>query len=109
MVLYSGGLGKVAMSDYDIDKKKLLVRLHRVQGQLIAINTMIEHDAKCQDILMQLSASTAALHSLAVVIARESVNNRIYRAAQVGTSKAAEDAMGDVSEIINRLLRYEKA
>lgn len=48
------------MKNYDIDKEKLIVRMHRVQGQLAAVNTMIENDAKCQDVLMQLSAATAA-------------------------------------------------
>lgn len=39
------------MKNYDIDKEKLIVRMHRVQGQLAAVNTMIENDAKCQDVL----------------------------------------------------------
>ncbi len=97
------------MKDYDIDKNKLLVRLHRVQGQLNAINTMIEKDAECKDVLMQLSAATAALHSLAVLTAREHVNSDIHRAVETGTVESAKKAMEDVTEIIDRLLRYEKA
>ena len=97
------------MKDYDIDKNKLLVRLHRVQGQLSAINTMIEKDAECKDVLMQLSAATAALHSLAVLTAREHVNSDIQHAVETGTAEGAKQAMEDVTEIIDRLLRYEKA
>lgn len=97
------------MEDYNIDKKKLIVRLHRIQGQLAAINTMIENDAGCQDVLMQLSAVTAALHALAVITAREHISGEIHHAADVGTSEGADIAMDDVSSIIDRLLRYEKA
>lgn len=104
-----GLANRSGMEKYDIDKKKMLVRLHRVQGQLSAINTMIENDAECQDVLMQLSAATAALHSLAVVTAREHVNKQIHHAVQLGTTEGAEAAMNDVSDIIDRLLRYEKA
>ncbi|RIY24397.1 metal-sensitive transcriptional regulator [Gardnerella sp. DNF01192] len=97
------------MKNYDIDKEKLIVRMHRVQGQLEAVNTMIENDAKCQDILMQLSAATAALHSLAVIVAREHVNKEIHESVKIGTKDAANSAMEDISGIIDRLLRYEKA
>ncbi|MFU0663134.1 metal-sensitive transcriptional regulator [Gardnerella vaginalis] len=97
------------MQDYDIDKKKLLVRIHRIQGQLAAINTMIEKDAECDDVLMQLSAVTAALHSLAVLVAREHVNEKIHSAAQASTDDDVDAAVNDVCNIINRLLRYEKA
>ncbi len=97
------------MQDYDIDKKKLLVRLHRIQGQLNAIDTMIGEDADCEDVLMQLSAVTAALHSLAVVTAREHVNKQIHRIAQNSTDDDVEVAVKDIYNIIDRLLRYEKA
>ncbi|MBF9314835.1 metal-sensing transcriptional repressor [Bifidobacteriaceae bacterium NR002] len=97
------------MQDYDIDKKKLLVRMHRIQGQINAINTMIEKDAKCEDILMQLSAVTAALHALAVVTAREHVHKQMHLVAQNGTDDEVEVAVNDVYNIIDRLLRYEKA
>ncbi len=97
------------MQDYDIDKKKLLVRIHRIQGQLTAINTMIEKDAECDDVLMQLSAVTAALHSLAVLVASEHVNKKIHGVAQATTGDDVDAAVNDVCNIINRLLRYEKA
>lgn len=98
------------MKNYDIDKEKLIVRMHRVQGQLAAVNTMIENDAKChQDVLMQLSAATAALHSLAVIVAREHVNKEIHESVKIGTEEGADAAMEDISGIIDRLLRYEKA
>lgn len=96
------------MKNYDIDKEKLIVRMHRVQGQLAAVNTMIENDAKCQDVLMQLSAATA-LHSLAVIVAREHVNKEIHESVKLGTEEGADVAMEDISGIIDRLLRYEKA
>lgn len=75
------------MKNYDIDKEKLIVRMHRVQGQLAAVNTMIENDAKCQDVLMQLSAATAALHSLAVIVAREHVNKEIHESVKLVPKK----------------------
>ena len=41
----------------------LLKRLHRAEGQIRGIEKMIESDAYCPDILVQVAAVTAALNS----------------------------------------------
>ena len=47
----------------DEEHKKLLNRLNRIEGQIRGIKKMVETDAYCTDILMQVSAATAALNS----------------------------------------------
>ena len=42
-------------------KKALLTRLRRAEGQIRGIEKMVENDAYCTDILMQVSAATSAL------------------------------------------------
>ena len=43
------------------EKKALLARLKRAEGQIRGIGKMVEEDAYCPDILMQVSAVTSAL------------------------------------------------
>ena len=43
--------------------KKLLNRLNRIEGQIRGIKKMVENDAYCTDILVQVSAVNAALNS----------------------------------------------
>ena len=43
-------------------KKKLLNRLKRIEGQVRGLQTMIENDAYCNDILIQSSAVSAAMN-----------------------------------------------
>ena len=43
--------------------KKLLNRLSRIEGQIRGIKKMVESDAYCTDILVQVSAVNAALNS----------------------------------------------
>lgn len=43
--------------------KKLLNRLNRIEGQIRGIKKMVENDAYCTDILVQVSAANAALNS----------------------------------------------
>ena len=43
--------------------KKLVNRLSRIEGQIRGIKTMVEEDAYCIDILVQVAAANAALNS----------------------------------------------
>lgn len=45
-------------------KKRLAVRLHRIEGQVRGIERMIEEDAPCMDILRLLSSVSGALHGV---------------------------------------------
>lgn len=44
-------------------KKALVNRLKRIEGQIRGIQKMVENDGYCNDILMQSSAANAALNS----------------------------------------------
>ena len=45
------------------EQKDLLKRLRKAEGQIRGIENMVENDAYCPDILIQVSAVTAALKS----------------------------------------------
>ena len=47
----------------DADKRSLMTRLKRAEGQIRGIEKMLEEDAYCPDILIQVSAVTSALNS----------------------------------------------
>lgn len=47
----------------DEEKKALINRLKRVEGQVRGLENMIEDNAYCPDVLIQVSAVTSALNS----------------------------------------------
>ncbi|MCH5194309.1 MAG: metal-sensing transcriptional repressor [Oscillospiraceae bacterium] len=47
----------------DEERKKLIHRLNRIEGQIRGIRKMIENDAYCADILIQSAAVNAAVNS----------------------------------------------
>ena len=47
----------------DDEKKALINRLSRIEGQIRGIRAMIERDAYCPDVITQTSAASAALNS----------------------------------------------
>lgn len=46
------------------EKKKILNRLNRIEGQIKGIKKMVDSDRECNDILVQLSAVNNAVKSL---------------------------------------------
>ncbi len=76
------------MSDYNIDKEKMLVRLHRVCGQVHAVENMIEKGEDYTNILMQLSASTAALRAVALIVAHQEISKALEAASKCFRSKS---------------------
>ena len=51
-------------------QKQLITRLCRIEGQVRGVQRMIDGDANCQDVLIQLSAIRAALRAVSVEVAR---------------------------------------
>ena len=52
-------------------KEKLIQRLHRVEGQIRGIETMLAEERDCQEILQQLSAVRSAVQSASRIFLQE--------------------------------------
>ena len=76
------------------EKKKLLTRLKKAEGQIRGIEKMVENDAYCPDILIQVSAVTSALNSF----------NRELLACHI-RSCVREDILAGRDESIDELLQ----
>ncbi|WP_456397069.1 metal-sensitive transcriptional regulator [Desulfurobacterium sp.] len=55
-------------SDIEEEKKKVIKRLKRIEGQIRGLQRMIEEGEHCEDVLIQLSAVKSALESLSVAV-----------------------------------------
>lgn len=51
-----------------MDMDNLHKRLKRVDGQIKAIDRMIEKDVPCEDIIIQINAAKTALHKIGQVV-----------------------------------------
>ena len=74
----------------DAEYKALLNRLSRIEGQIRGIRRMVDEDAYCTDILMQVSAVNAALNAFG----RELLSNHI-RTCVTDDIKAGNDETVD--------------
>ena len=73
--------------------KLLINRLNRIEGQVRGIKRMVEEDAYCTDILVQVSAIHAALNSF----------NKVLLANHIRTC-VAEDIRAGKDETIDELV-----
>jgi len=62
------------MAKEQINKRILINRLKRIEGQTRGLQKMIENDRDCESILMQLAAVRSAVESLGALV----LNNYLY-------------------------------
>ncbi|MEK0307298.1 metal-sensitive transcriptional regulator [Bifidobacterium favimelis] len=92
------------MAGYTGDKKRTITRLRRVEGQVRAIEQMVESDAYCIDVLTQIAASTNALKSVALTLLEDHMNHCVLEAAAKG-GEEADEKMQEAYDAIARLVR----
>ena len=90
---------------YAGQKKSIITRLHRIEGQVRGIERMVEDDRYCIDILTQLGAVSTALESLAVTILDDHVQHCVADALASGDEKAAREK---TDELLTAVRRFAK-
>lgn len=85
----------------DEEKKKLINRLARLEGQIRGIKAMVENDAYCVDILTQAAAAKAAFSSFSRELLSRHMHTCVVRDIQNGDEEVVDELM----EILTKLMR----
>ena len=64
-----------------LEKRALVVRLRKIKGQLEGIERMVEADADCSDVLMQVVSARQALKSFSEEVIESHMHECIENAA----------------------------
>ncbi len=89
---------------YVDDKRALLARLRRAEGQVRGIARMVDEDVYCIDILTQVSAVTKALESVALTLLEDHLGHCVAQATAEG-GPVAEEKLREANAAIARLVR----
>ena len=92
------------MHGYTPDKDDYLRRLRRIEGQVRALQRMVENNEYCIDVLTQVSAATRALQSVALGLLEDHLGHCVTRVVAEG-GEVAEAKVREVSEAVARLVR----
>ena len=74
--------------------KDLLNRLSRIEGQVRGIRSMLESNAYCTDILVQVSAVNAALNSFNKVLLTNHMRTCVVDDIRAGREDSLEELVG---------------
>lgn len=81
--------------------KDLINRLNRIEGQIRGIKRMIESDAYCTDILVQVSAANAALNSFNKVL----LSNHIRTCVANDIREGKEETIDELVMTLQKLMK----
>ena len=84
----------------DEEKKKLINRLSRIEGQIRGIRQMVENDAYCVDILTQSAAAKSAFNAFNRELLRRHIEGCVVRDIKNG-----EEDIDELMDIIGKLTR----
>ncbi len=73
------------------EKKNLLSRLNRIEGQVGGIKKMIEDDRYCDDVLIQLSAVDKAIKSFAGLLLDLHMHSCVIEGVQKGNFEVIDE------------------
>ena len=86
-----------------MDMDNLHNRLKRVDGQIKAIDRMIEQDIPCEDIIIQINAAKTALHKIGQVVLEGHLNHCVKDGFEHGDAEKTIADFAKALEYFSRL------
>jgi len=84
---------------YTKDKRDLVTRLRRIEGQARGIQRLVDDEAYCLDILQQVEAMTAAADQVAMLVLEDHIDGCLTHAIESGQGQPYVD---EVMQVVRR-------
>lgn len=91
--------------DTQRQKRDILMRLKRIEGQIRGIQRMVEEGAACPDILTQVAAATAAIKKVGTTVVRTYMEECLEESRKEPVLKQRE-ALKDFQTAISRYIDW---
>lgn len=85
----------------EAEYKSLIHRLNRIEGQIRGIKGMVEKDAYCTDILIQVAAANAALNGFS----RELLSNHIRTCVAEDIRQGKDETIDELVALLPKLMK----
>jgi len=83
-------------TEYDI----LIQRLNRIEGQVRGVRGMLEKDAYCTDVLVQVSAIQAALNAFSKELLGNHIRTCVVQDIQAGKLEVVDDLLSTIQKLM---------
>ena len=84
----------------DEQKKKIQIRLKRIEGQIRGIHSMIESDCYCNDILIQSAAVSAAINAFNKEILANHIHTCVVRDIKNGDDSVVDELVTTIQKLM---------
>ena len=88
--------------------KRLMHRLNRIEGQIRGIKGMLEKNAYCTDILVQVSAVNAALNSFNRELLADHIKTCVAEDIRNGKDDTIDDLVATLQKLMRQVLSDEE-
>ena len=85
----------------EAELRPLVNRLNRIEGQVRGVRSMIENDAYCPDVLVQVSAISSALSAFT----RELLSSHIRTCVLADIKNGREEAADELAELLRKFVQ----
>ena len=82
------------------ERRKLINRLKRVEGQIRGIIGMLENDAYCNDILIQSAAVNAAVNAFNKELLANHIRTCVKENIQAGNDEVVEELVSTLQKLM---------
>jgi len=82
------------------EKKDLLNRLSRIEGQVRGVRGMVEKDAYCTDVLTQVAAINAALNSFNKVLLASHIRTCVSQDIRDGKEETVDELVATLQKLM---------
>ena len=87
------------------EKKEVLLRLRRIEGQVRGLQRMVEEGVPCADVLTQVAAATAAMKKVGTVVVKTYMEECLDKAQKRPGAKR-EAALKDFQKAVSRYIDW---
>ena len=82
-----------------MDSENLHKRLKKINGQIAAVDRMIDEDVPCEEIMVQINAIKSAIHKVGQIILEGHINHCVREGIEHGD---ADKTIEEFTEVIRQ-------
>ncbi len=86
------------------ERREILMRLRRIEGQVRGLAGMIEREAPCLDVLTQVGAVTAAMKKVGLVVLQAYLEECLGR--ETSGEKETRESLREFQKAVSRYINW---
>lgn len=88
------------VEEHEKNKKALISRLNKIEGQVKGVKKMVEEDIYCDDVLNQISSIKAALNGLSKALLERHLNTCVIEKIKNNDSEVIEELLLTLNKML---------